>query len=150
VARAATVSLLTNTSSFRDQYIHVGYGIDDASIQGALDLCGVCDLILFLIDGSCATAVTTASSSNVSPQEEDKSANNCWDGESISGTSTTTTAYDVDAMYGHLVSERGEHILTAIKAQGLPTPVTIIVHSHPTSTSSNGEHHSAHCGTACG
>ena len=132
VARAgSTVTLLTNTSSFRDQYVHVGYGNDDASIQGALDLCRVCDLILFLIDGSAATA-----SSNVS--REDGSASCRGDGESVSGTSTattTTTAYDTDAKYGHLVSERGERTLTAIKAQGLPTPVTIIVHSR-TSTNS--------------
>ena len=56
-----------------------------------------------------------------------------------------------------MVCERGERILTAIKAQGLPTPVTIIVHSnHPTTStsSSNGDHHhqpivGRHVGNSC-
>lgn len=45
---------------------------------------------------------------------------------SIAGTSIKTSANT--AHLDHLISERGDRILTAIKAQGMPTPVTLIVH----------------------
>ena len=102
------VSLLTNSTSFRDQYAPA-YGDDDASVQGALDLCRVCDLVLFVVDGKCVDDVIVGG------------------GGSVSGASTTTTDTNNDR-WDHLISERGERVLTAIKAQGLPTPVTVVVH----------------------
>jgi hypothetical protein len=106
------VSLLTNSTSFRDQYAPA-YGDDDASVQGALDLCRVCDLVLFVIDGKCVDDVAVGGGGGSG-------------GGSVSGASTTTT--DTNDRWDHLISERGERVLTAIKAQGLPTPVTVVVH----------------------
>lgn len=45
---------------------------------------------------------------------------------SIAATSIKTSANT--AHLDHVISERGDRILTAIKSQGLPTPVTLIVH----------------------
>mmetsp|Transcript_32005 Transcript_32005/g.67738 ORF Transcript_32005/g.67738 Transcript_32005/m.67738 type:complete len:1028 (-) Transcript_32005:236-3319(-) len=108
------VTLLTNTSSFRPQYAS-DFGEEDATVQGALDLCRVCDLVLFLIDGSTAVSVTSASS-----------AASYSDAHSIAATSIKTS--NTTAHLDHLISERGDRILSAMKAQGMPTPVTVIVH----------------------
>eukprot|EP00584_Thalassiosira_punctigera_P020182 CAMPEP_0172549544 /NCGR_PEP_ID=MMETSP1067-20121228/18584_1 /TAXON_ID=265564 ORGANISM="Thalassiosira punctigera, Strain Tpunct2005C2" /NCGR_SAMPLE_ID=MMETSP1067 /ASSEMBLY_ACC=CAM_ASM_000444 /LENGTH=1058 /DNA_ID=CAMNT_0013336937 /DNA_START=47 /DNA_END=3223 /DNA_ORIENTATION=- len=111
------LTLLANSSSFRSQY-SAKYGEDDASVQAALDLCRVCDLVLFLIDGSTAVSV-----SSFSVHHGDGSAS---DTHSVAATSVKTS--NTTTHLDHLISERGDRILSAIKAQGLPTPVTVIVH----------------------
>jgi len=107
------ITILTNTSSFRPQYSST-YEEEDASVQAALDLCRVCDLVLFLIDGSTATIVTTAGGGSMS------------DAHSIANISVKTG--NTTAHLDHLISERGDRILSAVKSQGMPTPVTVIVH----------------------
>lgn len=120
------VTMLTNTSSFRPQY-STKYGEEDASVQGALDLCRVCDLVLFLIDGSTVVVSCGASMSGGSSVGGGSVASH-----SIAATSVKTS--NTTAHLDHLVSERGDRILTAIKAQGMPTPLTIIVHKESSHT----------------
>jgi len=124
------ITMLANTSSFRPQYSSK-YGEEDASVQGALDLCRVCDLVLFLIDGS-----TVVVSSSVSSIGDDGSVTHSV-AHSIAATSVKTS--NTTAHLDHLVSERGDRILTAIKAQGLPTPVTVIVHKESNGQGDAGE-----------
>lgn len=115
---------MTNSSSFRPQYTQQGkqnhYADQDASIQSALDLCRICDLVLFVIDGR---SVTNA----IDQADGDTAAGG---GISIAGTSIKTSANT--AHLDHVISERGDRILTAVKSQGLPTPVTLILHGDGT------------------
>lgn len=53
---------------------------------------------------------------------------------SIAATSIKTSANT--AHLDHVISERGDRIITAIKIQGLPTPVTLIVHGDGASAGS--------------
>lgn len=84
---------------------------DDVAVMAALDLCRVCDVILFVIDGDGPIA-----------SEEDLL------GMSIGGkeSTTTTTKSASSRDWDHLISDRGDRILTAVKGQGLPTPLTIL------------------------
>ena len=127
------ISILTNTSAFRPQYTSK-YGEEDASVQGALDLCRVCDLVLFLIDGS--TAIVPMSSSSTAGGSMMM---NDSDAHSIAATSVKTS--NTTAHLDHLVSERGDRILGMIKAQGLPTPVTVIVHKEQQAEGGGGSNH---------
>lgn len=112
------LTLLTNSTSFHPQYAS-SYSEEDASVNAALDLCRVCDLVLFLVDSSSVTsslAINATAAGGASG----------GGGMSIGATSIKTSANT--AHLDHLISERGDRILTAIKAQGMPTPVTLIVH----------------------
>ena len=104
--KAGCLTLLTNSSTFGPHYDNS----DDAAVLSALDLCRVCDMILFVVDGN-----GTNPSANIM-------------GMSIGGDekSVSTTKSVGGQNYDHLISERGDRILSAIKAQGLPTPLTII------------------------
>ncbi|KAK1747129.1 40S ribosome biogenesis protein, Bms1/Tsr1 family [Skeletonema marinoi] len=95
---------------------------EDASVNAALDLCRVCDLVLFLVDSS---SVTSSMAINASIGGRG-GGSSIGGGMSIAATSIKTSANT--AHLDHLISERGDRILTAIKAQGMPTPVTLIVH----------------------
>ena len=129
--RGTSLSIMTNHASFRHQYSDVlNYDDVDASVQGALDLCRVCDMVLFVIDGGIGAGGGGGSS-----------------GGSIRGGTTSVAHDDNDVIsctsgnnYDDLLSVRGERILTAIKAQGLPTPVTVIVHPMSMSSSSPRTH----------
>ncbi|KAL9189277.1 hypothetical protein ACHAXT_011767 [Thalassiosira profunda] len=122
------VTLLTNAAAFRPQY-DPRYGEEDASVQAALDLCRICDAILFLIDGS-AVASRAAFALGTS------ALGGGGGGQSVAGMSVKTSA--TTAHLDHLISERGERILAAVKAQGLPTPVTVGVHKTETMGEAGG------------
>eukprot|EP00577_Skeletonema_sp_RCC1716_P003200 CAMPEP_0113373980 /NCGR_PEP_ID=MMETSP0013_2-20120614/1341_1 /TAXON_ID=2843 ORGANISM="Skeletonema costatum, Strain 1716" /NCGR_SAMPLE_ID=MMETSP0013_2 /ASSEMBLY_ACC=CAM_ASM_000158 /LENGTH=1014 /DNA_ID=CAMNT_0000255943 /DNA_START=39 /DNA_END=3083 /DNA_ORIENTATION=- /assembly_acc=CAM_ASM_000158 len=115
------LTLLTNSTSFHPQYAS-SYSEEDASVNAALDLCRVCDLVLFLVDSS---SVTSSMAINASIGGRG-GGSSIGGGMSIAATSIKTSANT--AHLDHLISERGDRILTAIKAQGMPTPVTLIVH----------------------
>lgn len=105
------VTFLTNTTAFSSFYSNLGE--EDGAVQSALDLCRVCDTIMLLFDG----------------RDADKSDKTTFSGmeiggnASVSNNSVVTNGQD----YDHLVSSRGERVLSAIKAQGLPTPMTVLV-----------------------
>mmetsp|Transcript_4599 Transcript_4599/g.6634 ORF Transcript_4599/g.6634 Transcript_4599/m.6634 type:complete len:881 (-) Transcript_4599:31-2673(-) len=97
------LTFLTNSHAFAPHYKSSN---DDSAVQAALDLCRVCDLILFVVDGD-----------EVNPSDSIVGMN-IGGGESVS--SQRTQEWD------HLISSRGDRILAAVKAQGLPTPITVL------------------------
>mmetsp|Transcript_9473 Transcript_9473/g.17826 ORF Transcript_9473/g.17826 Transcript_9473/m.17826 type:complete len:945 (-) Transcript_9473:145-2979(-) len=106
------VTYLTNSTAFRAMYQNNDINDDDASVLAALDLSRICDTIIFLIDG----------------RDADKTNNTPISGMNIGGgVSTTSASTAVQQDYDHLISSRGDRILSTIKAQGLPTPVTLLV-----------------------
>lgn len=111
------LTLLTNSTSFHPQYSTI-YSEEDASVNAALDLCRVCDLVLFLVDSSSVTSSSAISSTAGSHHV-------VGGGMSIA-TSIKSSANT--AHLDHVISDRGDRVLTAIKAQGMPTSVTLIVH----------------------
>jgi pre-rRNA-processing protein TSR1 len=88
---------------------------DDAAVMAALDLVRICDMVLFVIDGD-----------GTDPDVVDplgmKIATGYDEASHSSTKSTVRPAQDWD----HLISERGDRILAAVKGQGLPTPLTIL------------------------
>lgn len=101
------ITFLTNSTAFSSCYA-TSLCEEDGSVQAALDLCQVCDAVMFLVDG----------------RDADKGNNGDFEGMEIGGASLSTA---VTADYDHLISSRGERILAALKAQGLPTPLTVLV-----------------------
>ena len=124
------VTLLTNRGSFCPQYSG-RYGEGDASVQGALDLCRVCAAVLFLVDGSAAV-----SSHGRVPAGAEGGADTvgCDRGAVASGKKSNTTAH-----LDHLMSGRGDRVLAAVKAQGLPIPTVVVVHSGGAGPGGGGE-----------
>mmetsp|Transcript_21093 Transcript_21093/g.29783 ORF Transcript_21093/g.29783 Transcript_21093/m.29783 type:complete len:921 (-) Transcript_21093:37-2799(-) len=108
------LTYITGSTAFRSHY---GKG-DDNAIMAALDMCRVCDTILFVIDGN-------------GPEGDQQDVLGMHiggnDDPSVSTKGTTKTTLGRD--WEHLISERGDRILAAIKAQGLPTPLTILAHT---------------------
>lgn len=103
------LTVLTNSTAFRSQYS--GVNNEDAAVLAALDLSRVCDMLLFVVDGN---------------EEKEESA---FLGMSIGGddkshntSKTNSTVQDWD----HLISQRGDRVLAAVKGQGLPRVVTIL------------------------
>ena len=93
---------------------------DDSSstseaVQAALDLARVCDLLLFVIDGN-------------GPRDDDILTGRFIGGDDDNDTSNKNkTGQPQD--WDHLISERGDAILSALKSQGLPTPLTVLAHT---------------------
>lgn len=108
--REGKLTFLTNTSAFASLYSSATK--EDASVQAALDLCRVCDTVVFLIDG----------------RDAEKKGASQISGMSIGGgVSTVSSSTNVQQDYDHLISSRGDRVLAAIKAQGLPTPLTTLI-----------------------
>ena len=103
------ITFLTNSTAFSSFYSSLDE--EDGAVQSALDLCRVCDTIMLLFDG----------------RDADKGDQSSFAGMEIGGNASVTTAATNGQDYDHLVSARGERVLSAIKAQGLPTPMTILV-----------------------
>ena len=110
-----TVTYLSNSQSFARHY-----GDDeDRSVMGALDLCRVCDMVLFVIDGNA-----------LRPGEEDDVVGmTIGDDRSVSTVKTSRTQITQD--WDHIISERGDRIVAAVKGQGLPTPLTVLAKTQP-------------------
>ena len=117
------LTVLTNSTAFRSQYADGGYGDEHACVQGALDLCRVCDLVLFAIDGSTVVSRNDYAASAAGGTVDDRSVR----------TGNTTAHLD------HVVCERGDGVLAAVKAQGVPSPVTVIVHKNGDDVSRDGD-----------
>jgi len=98
------LTFLTNSSAFAPHYKSADD--QDATVHAALDLCRVCDTILFVINGD-----------ELDPKDNMVGMDI---GENSSTTSRKTQEWD------HLISSRGDRILAAVKAQGLPTPITVL------------------------
>ncbi|VEU41313.1 unnamed protein product [Pseudo-nitzschia multistriata] len=107
--RDGNLTVLTNSTAFRSQYS--SEQPNDAAVFSALDLCRVCDLIMFVID---VDGEKTESFVGMSIGGSDD--------KSFSTNKTSSTAQDFD----HLISERGDRVLSAMKSHGLPRVVTIL------------------------
>ena len=107
------LTVLTNSSAFYSQYTSSSSECDEdtAAVFASLDLARVCDILLFVIDadGERPEGVLGMSIGGA-------------DDRSHSTNKTTLTSQD----YDHLISDRGDRILSAIKSQGLPKVVTIL------------------------
>eukprot|EP00536_Pseudo-nitzschia_multiseries_P007685 jgi/Psemu1/102750/gw1.183.26.1 len=107
--RDGNLTILTNSTAFRSQY--ASENSDDAAVFSALDLCRVCDLIMFVVDvdGDKAESFLGMSIGGS-------------DDKSFATNKTTSTAQDFD----HVISKRGDRVLSAMKSHGLPRVVTIL------------------------
>lgn len=103
--KSGGLTLLTCRSSFA----HHGDG-DDAAVLAALDMARVCDALIFVIDGNGGRVDDKIMEINI--------------GEDDQSSSTNRSTYGMD--WSHLISERGDRMLTAIKSQGLPTPLSVL------------------------
>lgn len=104
------LTLLTCRSAFA----HYGEN-DDAAVFAALDLARVCDLLLIVIDGNGPKADDIITEIDIGGDDDDRT------------TATGKSKYGLD--FDHLVSQRGDRILNALKMQGLPTPLTVLAHT---------------------
>jgi pre-rRNA-processing protein TSR1 len=102
------LTVLTNNTAFRSQY--ASQNSDDAAVLAALDLCRVCDVVMFVIDGDESKTAEDFIGMNVGGDDKSHATNK-----------TSSTGQDWD----HLISERGDRILGAIKGQGIPRAVTV-------------------------
>jgi len=125
------LTILTNSSSFNSQYD--SYEEDDKAIQSALDLCRVCDLVMFVIDGSSVVATSLHGGGST---VGGSTVGGMGDAHSIGGGGMSVKTNNTTAHLDHIISDRGDRILVAIRGQGLPTPVTVIVHKENSNTDS--------------
>ncbi|KAL3917380.1 MAG: hypothetical protein SGILL_004740 [Bacillariaceae sp.] len=102
------VTVLTNSTAFRSQY--ASENPDDAAVFAALDLCRVCDILLVVVDA------------HEERPEELLGMSIGGDERSHFTNKSSATSQDWD----HLISERGDRVLSAIKSQGLPRVVTVL------------------------
>jgi pre-rRNA-processing protein TSR1 len=93
---------------------------DDAAVMAALDLARICDVLIFVIDGNAAKSGDTPLEIHIG------------DGNSVSTSKSASQDWD------HLISSRGDRMLTAIKGQGLPTILTVLAQ---TETDELGDDH---------
>ena len=107
--KQGVLSLLTCRSAFA----HHG-DKDDGAVLAALDLARVCDLVLMVIDGNESRVHGTIAEIDIAADEASMQ------------KSKTSVGQD---HWDHLISDRGDRILTALKSQGLPTPLTVLVHT---------------------
>lgn len=114
--RDGNLTLLTCRSGFG----HSGSAGDDedGAVQAALDMARVCDLLLIVING------------NEKPKMDDMEIRFGPGNDNRSTTvSIKSGASKGQSHWDHLISERGDSILEAIKAQGLPTALTVLAHT---------------------
>mmetsp|Transcript_6815 Transcript_6815/g.10354 ORF Transcript_6815/g.10354 Transcript_6815/m.10354 type:complete len:968 (+) Transcript_6815:151-3054(+) len=110
------ITFLANSSAFSSLYT-TSCSEEDIAVQASLDLCRVCDTIMLLVDGR--DVKKDGKSSSIAGMEI--GGNTIGGGMSVKSSATSGQDYD------HLISRRGERVLSAIKAQGLPTPLTVLV-----------------------
>ena len=117
------LTVLTNSTAFRSQYSTSNNDGDDhaASVFAALDLCRVCDVVLFVIDGDEEKTEEDFIGMNIGGGGGD-------DKSHATNRTAGTTAQDWD----HLISERGDKVLSAIKGQGIPRAVTVYARTEKT------------------
>ncbi|KAG7364958.1 40S ribosome biogenesis protein [Nitzschia inconspicua] len=102
------LTVLTNSTAFRPLYSNT-MNASDAAVFAALDLCRVCDILVFVIDAHGQRPGDDVLGMNIGDDSRSQSTNQ-------------TSQKDWD----HLISDRGDRILSAVKSQGLPRVVTIL------------------------
>lgn len=107
------LTVLTNSTAFRSQYSDMEE--TDAAVFGALDLCRVCDILVFVVDAHGDRSEGDAIMGM-----------NIGGGGSVSDNRSQSTNLTSQQDWDHLISDRGDRILSAVKSQGLPRVVTIL------------------------
>jgi pre-rRNA-processing protein TSR1 len=113
------LTILTNSTAFRQHYND--YEVADAAVQSALDLCRVCDMIVFVID--------TESSTDDDGNDDKHLMEIRIGGEeepSVNKSSANNNSQQGVNQWDHLISTRGDKILHAVKSQGLPSLLTVL------------------------
>ena len=114
------LTYLTCRSSFAPQYEKEG---ESATLLAALDLARICDLLIIAVDGN-ATRNDEGEGHILSMEiggDDDPSVHTNKTGK----TSATTASQRWD----HLINAGDDHILSAIKSQGLPNVLTVLAHT---------------------
>jgi pre-rRNA-processing protein TSR1 len=101
------LTVLTNSTAFLPHYSTEND--EDGAVMAALDLCRVCDVVLFVLDGN-------------APKPSDNVIGISVGGDDHSTKTGATTVQDFD----HLISAKGDRILAAAKGQGLPRILTVL------------------------
>lgn len=107
--KEGSLTVLTNSTAFSSQYNDTFDDID-GTVQAALDLCRVCDMVVFVVDG------------DESKLDDILEMQIGGDDMSTKTSKSETGGQNWD----HLVSERGDRILNAIKGQGMPSLLTVL------------------------
>ena len=107
------LTVLTNSTAFRSHY-PIENDDEDGAVMAALDLCRICDVVLFVLDGN-------------APKPSDNVIGISVGGDDHSTKTGTTTVQDFD----HLISSKGDRILAAAKGQGLPRILTVLAKTQP-------------------
>ena len=104
-------------------------------VLAALDLARIADLLVFVIDGN---GSSSNNNNTTDPILDMKIGDMTTDG-SCGSTKRTNTTWNTtkkkqqqqqeQQKWDHLISTQGDLILTALKAQGLPTTLTVLVHT---------------------
>lgn len=113
------LTFLTCRSAFHHHYDSEG---QSATLLAALDLARVCDLLVIALDGN-ATRPNEGEGQILSMEIG-------GDDPSVQTQKTgKTTATTATQRWDHLINPGDDHILTAIKSQGLPTVLTVLAHT---------------------
>lgn len=110
--KEGSLTVLTNSTAFSSQY-HDSFDPTDGTVQAALDLCRVCDMVVFIVDGD--------------ESKMDNLLEMQIGGDDIS--TKTSKSQTGGQNWDHLISERGDRILNAIKGQGMPSILTVLAHT---------------------
>jgi pre-rRNA-processing protein TSR1 len=114
------LTVLTCRSSFAPHYENEG---PNSMLLAALDLARICDLLVIAIDGN-STKPNEGESHILSMEiggDDDKSVQT--NKTARAQTSTASQRWD------HLINAEDDQILSAIKAQGLPSVLTVLAHT---------------------
>ena len=112
------LSILTNSTAFRGHYTErndIDNNVDnsvDTAVQSALDLCRISDMVVFVIDVD-GSKLDTILDMQIGGDEASV----------MSAKSHQRHNWD------HLISERGDRVLNAIKGQGMPSLLTVFAHT---------------------
>ncbi len=117
------LTVLTNATAFKSQYVNEDS--TDAAVLAALDLCRVCDIILFVIDGDAGKPGDNVLGMNIG-----------GDDRSVATSKTNATSQDWD----HLISDRGDRILAAVKGQGIPRVATVLARTEADCSDMDDDH----------
>lgn len=116
------LTILTCRSSFGPHYDKEE---KSATLLAALDLARICDLLIVAVDGNASRHDEEEGHILSMEIGGDKNDDPSVQTNKTGKTSTTTASQRWD----HLINAQDDHILSAIKSQGLPTVLTVLAHT---------------------
>mmetsp|Transcript_10551 Transcript_10551/g.23365 ORF Transcript_10551/g.23365 Transcript_10551/m.23365 type:complete len:985 (-) Transcript_10551:25-2979(-) len=112
------------------------------AVLAALDLARVADVLLFVVDGNGPETTGHGIGNNNDPILDMQISDDHASTTTTAGRTHHTTGSGSNK-WDHLISERGDAILTALKAQGVPTAVTVLAQTErdPLDDAANDQDH---------